>query len=1064
MMNQGLKSVFQELLYREPLFQFIGKQERNMNVLVLGGDEAALMFVDQCLQAGQMTAHALSITVLAENAALVRREYLSARPALADFVNVNGSLSKRTIKTSAHGNEEAEQEISSEAVSEAEASAEAYAVLDFVGLSKEEQSKLFSDKRELMEEQLIDILSQAPDEKYHYFLISLGDNAVNQRLAACLTQVLGELMPSEPGAVHYIMDNSFVSGQEANSFAFGLDVERQEANSSASVQEAEGTEVPRNVAPVPEEGAIYQGGVIFTEYEEGPSLIDPELERMAFNADQAWSDSINGNLLNEWEEFKRDSYRYQSSTAFALSIRYKLADLDIPLDDPSVAADAFAAALENSWKRPLAAHRRQDEPDIKKTLRVGPALANDELLNQIIALEHRRWVLEKVTEGWTAPDPDQMEAFYEDCLVRCKVNDKEKKIHPCIVRSTTATPLSTGAYSRDRSCWDRDREDPEEIEARDELDRSLDPLDRMSVELHRFMHAKAKRFKDTDPVKKGVIADIRGILESEGLKDRRMRKWEHFVYCVENILDGSRAYAKQYGLYKERFLAVTGGCSEEAKAQIGEKLALLDREIWPAIESAMYRDYKKYDDTLVRKISFILTYRMNLTLAAPFQISDSVYKMNHIMFQNTASATVIKPGKILWLLYLDSDASEELVRPMVRRSANYLKSKGIYCQKQFCVIGSPEISEEERELWERSFNKMVKDGVITSFCLQFDKDSREAASAFREYLAQEKPDLFDGTSALFSSALENARFLAKMEEDLPYFEFESARKRFSHNEKCRYLSYISDHTYLGIEEMFGLAGAEDIEFDYPIFGREYRHLWSIYVGKNRSGSSRTLAVKNWNDLCRALEKYEESKIDKKSGKKPCISQINLSELKKKYTGGDDHAWDNVVEIIEELTGEKSGKRYLIPIRENGRLTGFRYTGEDIHSLLTKAGSILEICIYFEVCRLGYFDDASCGYEFRWTEGNIKNEFDLVLTKGFQSVIVECKAAREIKQEYYFKLNSLADLFGINAYQVLLTNRETDKGDNKVQKRRGTLMGVVTITETDDIAEMARKLVELVEEA
>lgn len=203
----------------------------------------------------------------------------------------------------------------------------------------------------------------------------------------------------------------------------------------------------------------------------------------------------------------------------------------------------------------------------------------------------------------------------------------------------------------------------------------------------------------------------------------------------------------------------------------------------------------------------------------------------------------------------------------------------------------------------------------------------------------------------------------------------------------------------------------------------------------------------------ALKKYEENTSD--------VSQVDLSVLKKKYTGNDD-SWRNVLEIIEELTGRKSGKKYLIPIRENGKLTGFRYSGEDIHSLLTKAGSILEICIYFEVCRLGYFDDVSCGYEFRWTEGNIRNEFDLVLTKGFQSVIVECKATREIKQDYYFKLNSLADLFGINTYQVLLTNRETDKGDNKLQKRRGTLMGVVTITETDDISEMARKLVDLVE--
>ena len=41
---------FQALLYRRPLFEFIGKSERNMNILVLGWNEAAEAFVDQCRQ------------------------------------------------------------------------------------------------------------------------------------------------------------------------------------------------------------------------------------------------------------------------------------------------------------------------------------------------------------------------------------------------------------------------------------------------------------------------------------------------------------------------------------------------------------------------------------------------------------------------------------------------------------------------------------------------------------------------------------------------------------------------------------------------------------------------------------------------------------------------------------------------------------------------------------------------------------------------------------------------------------------------------------------------------
>ena len=35
------------------------------------------------------------------------------------------------------------------------------------------------------------------------------------------------------------------------------------------------------------------------------------------------------------------------------------------------------------------------------------------------------------------------------------------------------------------------------------------------------------------------------------------------------------------------------------------------------------------------------------------------------------------------------------------------------------------------------------------------------------------------------------------------------------------------------------------------------------------------------------------------------------------------------------------------------------------------------------------------YEFSWYGGKVANEIDLVLTKGFKSVIVECKAVSEV---------------------------------------------------------------------
>ena len=82
----------QNLLYNRPLYKYIGTDETNMNVLVLGWSPFLETFVDQCLQAGQMKSHFLNIKVLTSEAEEKTQAYLKDRPALSDFVNVNGSL------------------------------------------------------------------------------------------------------------------------------------------------------------------------------------------------------------------------------------------------------------------------------------------------------------------------------------------------------------------------------------------------------------------------------------------------------------------------------------------------------------------------------------------------------------------------------------------------------------------------------------------------------------------------------------------------------------------------------------------------------------------------------------------------------------------------------------------------------------------------------------------------------------------------------------------------------------------------------------------------------------
>ena len=949
MMNTNMLAA-QMLLYNRPLYKYIGKDEVDMNVLVLGWNEFSERFVDQCLQAGQMNSHFLNITVLLSDTEAGREQYLSKRPALSQFVNVNGSLNNKDI--------------------------EMYAALNFIEFDIDGLTNVGEDDAADI---IMDVLAEAPDEKYHYFIISVDQGQQNREIAGILKEVTDEFMPSDICTIHYL----------ENDQGDGSDIDGVQAIRTESLAAGEG--------------------------------IDSELERMAYNAHLVWDDAINGDAIAELKRFREDEYNYQASVELALSVKYKLADLGIYSENHDIAAAEFWDALQ------------KDE--------------NQEMVNRIIALEHRRWVLNMVCQKWTAPKPEERLKYYDDCIERRSVKNISDRIHPCIVRSTTATPLSTGVYANDKTAWDIKNA---------ERDGILDELDLMSVELHRKMQQRANAYRKSNPMENGVIADLRNWLHANK-NEKICREWERFVFCIKNILDGSWAYSKQFDKYRDRFEASIVH-EDENRDYVKSQLNHISDDLWPVIEANMYRDYKKYDEVLVKRIPFILTYNIHLSLAMAFRTSSSLNMMNDNVFRNVASATVIKPEKLTYLLFLEDDARRDIIRQMIQMVRKYMTEKGINCQLNFLITGQSSAHVNKYQKWKKCFDRLQENGSIFGYQFKLVDSDQEAVDFWIGELAKSKIDLFDGTTNLFQSMYANSALLQVLQTRYPYFEFDGRSKTFKKNHDCRFLSYIEDHTYLGIEEMFGLLGAEDMEFNYPVLGNEYLNLWNIYIGRNRGNKKRwkdnvRYAVKCWNVMCDTLENFSELY--------PGKEVISLDELQQSYRGYQ--RWNDILNIIRELAGENGGKQYLIPEKEEGKMMAFRYSNADIKSVLTKAGDLLEIYTYFRVCEKGYFDDVACGYRFRWEEEKVNNELDLVLTKGFQSLIVECKARSKLDQNFYFKLNSLVDMFGVGAHKVLLTTANTeDNDDNRMQRERGNMMGITTISEIDEIQDIAETLMALLQ--
>ena len=164
--------------------------------------------------------------------------------------------------------------------------------------------------------------------------------------------------------------------------------------------------------------------------------------------------------------------------------------------------------------------------------------------------------------------------------------------------------------------------------------------------------------------------------------------------------------------------------------------------------------------------------------------------------------------------------------------------------------------------------------------------------------------------------------------------------------------------------------------------------------------------------------------------------------------------------------QEKGFIRTLKLRENGTGASFVYTSPRIQKIMTCAGEILEIYTYYSVLKSGYFDDVVTGYTFRWSEDDLQNELDLVLTKGFRSMIVECKAVTTLKADYYHKLDSLVNRFGIGAVQVMVGNTYDNdlskKEVNQLQKKRGFELGIHTITDRSDILNIGQILAEIME--
>ena len=164
--------------------------------------------------------------------------------------------------------------------------------------------------------------------------------------------------------------------------------------------------------------------------------------------------------------------------------------------------------------------------------------------------------------------------------------------------------------------------------------------------------------------------------------------------------------------------------------------------------------------------------------------------------------------------------------------------------------------------------------------------------------------------------------------------------------------------------------------------------------------------------------------------------------------------------------------YLLnPVFGENHIVSFYFATPDIKHLLTTAGNLLEVYLYHQLSRsYTLFDDIVNSFEINWENSySAKNELDLVVTKGFRSAVIECKA-RKPDLKFYQTLTQIIRgteehphrRFGINTIPVIACDAIIGSKDMDAIRLGYEEYGVITVYQKDELqnfAETVRRILD-----
>jgi domain of unknown function (DUF1887) len=758
-----------------------------------------------------------------------------------------------------------------------------------------------------------------------------------------------------------------------------------------------------------------------------------EIERMSFNTHLIWSGTLNTNLERKKEEYL-SNYYHSSCISNVLSIKYKLHYLGIEISEDVYAA---AKAFKNS--------------------------SNSTKAKMVVA-EHRRWVTEKICDGW-------INMKVEDSLQYNDTKDIDGKRHICILRSGENYGISGELANHGN--WNN--------VSKKQLSK-LDELDSMSIRLHQAYIDYEKKLNLDYIIKEETVNAILDELNDIESVQRCFIEWNECIrYFFDefvknenkntkyevNILEYEALYYKLIDELESTDLDIL------KKKSLKSKFISINNAFLPVSRCLKYHDYKKNDKDLIDNMPFILTYTEDITMVVPMDYDVLVSERDDVkpteMFSYIAAATVVNPKDLYFPYMVLAEENEYISSLILQKKKNmeeYINRKGLRTKIHFIKI--------------------------------YDREN------LSQILKPDKGGKIDGWLLVENSKIDiiNTDGIDKISNHFGLYTFDMKNIKFTDTDAIDWLNNINRKVSITVRDIAGFFGRDADIKEQPSFRKEdNKLLFSIYKSNRKAWREICALLKSSANRNNKIIRFKEgrtAKVEKHIFFMPytCFkaADVIIRKLKDKGLIKSDSCIDRYsIDACKIIINESSGcgdelqklfanqhlltathkfslvkindtfeliceglkveeikfdfnkdhsSEKMLSLLKNLQSNGFiqtkikkqsfdiTYGSWQIKNIFMNEGNLLEIYTYYKARELNTFDDVVTGVIFS-NENGIENEIDCLATKGFQTVIVECKARGMRRGE-----NSKAELlsfkkelqrkvkkYGINGCGLLVLDSE-----------------------------------------